>query len=85
VSAEVLGDLAAAMLVAVSKVNPERKVTVAARVAPALADAVRTLADAGDRSTSHEIAAAIAEHISQESASAAATTSSAVRSSAPSE
>jgi hypothetical protein len=69
-----------------SEVNQAgRKVTVAARVEPSLAEAVVALADLGNRSTSREIAAAIAEHVSKESASAAATSSSAVRSSAPSE
>ena len=68
-----------------SDVNGERKVTVAARVEPSLAEAVVALADRGNRSTSREIAAAISEHVFKESASAAAATSSALRSSAPSE
>ena len=68
-----------------SEVNQARKVTVAARVEPSLAEAVVALADRGNRSTSREIAAAIAEHVSKESAPAAATTRSAVGSSAPSE
>ncbi len=68
-----------------SEVNQARKVTVAARVEPLLAEAVVALADRGNRSTSREIAAAIAEHVSKESAPAAVPTSSAVRSSASSE
>jgi hypothetical protein len=68
-----------------SDVNLERKATIAARVPLELKEAMVALADAGNRSTSREIAAAIAEHVSKESAPAAATTSSAVRSSAPSE
>jgi hypothetical protein len=47
----------------VSEVNPERKVTVAARVPPELAEAVRTLADAGDRTVSREVFRAIREHV----------------------
>jgi len=54
-----------------SEVNQARKVTVAARVEPSLAEAVVALADRGNRSTSREIAAAIAEHVSKESAPAA--------------
>jgi hypothetical protein len=46
----------------VHEVNP-RKVTVAARVPPDLADAVRTLADAGDRTVSREVFRAIREHV----------------------
>jgi hypothetical protein len=46
-----------------SEVNPERKVTVAARVPPELAEAVRTLADAGDRTVSREVFRAIREHV----------------------
>ena len=71
-----------------SEVNQARKVTVAARVEPSLAEAVVALAERGNRSTSREIAAAISEHVqseSQVSASAAATASSAIRSSAPPE
>lgn len=66
----------------VSKVN-ERKVTVAARVEPSLAEAVAALADVGNRSTSREIRAAIAEHVKESSAAAAP--SSAAQSTAPSE
>jgi hypothetical protein len=50
-----------------SDVNTERKVTVAARVPPDLADAVRTLADAGDRTVSREVARAIREHVDKAS------------------
>ena len=46
-----------------SEVNPERKVTVAARVPPDLAEAVRTLADAGDRTVSREVFRALREHV----------------------
>jgi predicted transcriptional regulator len=47
----------------VSDVNPERKVTVAARVPPELADAVAALADAGDRTVSREVFRALREHV----------------------
>jgi len=47
----------------VNEANPERKVTVAARVPPDLADAVRSLADAGDRTLSREVCCAIREHV----------------------
>jgi hypothetical protein len=47
----------------VNEVNPERKVTLASRVPPDLADAVRTLADAGDRTVSREVFRAIREHV----------------------
>jgi hypothetical protein len=46
-----------------NEVNRERKVTVAARVPPELAEAVRTLADAGDRTVSREVFRAIREHV----------------------
>jgi hypothetical protein len=63
----------------VSQVNREHLVHVGAKVEPDLADAVRQLADDGNRSLSREIRAAISEHV-KESSPAAATTSSAVRS-----
>jgi hypothetical protein len=47
----------------VSAVNTERKVTVAARVPPALAQEIARLADAGDRTLSREVARAIQEHV----------------------
>jgi hypothetical protein len=50
-----------------SQVNRERKVTVAARVPPELAEAVRTLADAGDRTVSREVFRAIREHVDKAS------------------
>jgi predicted transcriptional regulator len=50
----------------VSEVNPERKVTVAARVPPDLAEAVAALADAGNRSISREVSAAIREHVDRQ-------------------
>jgi hypothetical protein len=49
-------------------VNPERKVTVAARFPPALADAVAALADAGDRTLSREVFRAIREHVERSAA-----------------
>lgn len=52
----------------VSEVNMVRKVTVAARVSPALAEAVQALADAGNRTVSREVAAAISEHIQRSGA-----------------
>ena len=53
----------------VSDANSERKVTVAAQVAPDLADAVRTLADDGNRTVSREVARAIAEHVERSAGS----------------
>ena len=46
-----------------NEVNLARKVTVAARVPPELAEAVRTLADAGDRTVSREVFRALREHV----------------------
>ena len=64
----------------------ERKVSIAARVPPALAAAVADLAERGNRSVSREVAQAVAEHVKESSAMAAAPTSSAaVRLAAPSE
>jgi predicted transcriptional regulator len=72
-----------------SEVNAGQKVTVAARVPPALADAVRALADAGDRTVSREVASAIREHVdrapSSQASAVAAFTSSATRSTASAE
>jgi hypothetical protein len=47
----------------VSAVNPEHRVTIAARVPPDLADAVAELADAGDRTVSREVFRAIKSHV----------------------
>jgi hypothetical protein len=44
-------------------VNPTRRVSVGARVPPDVAQAVRELADAGNRTVSREIARAIEEHL----------------------
>jgi hypothetical protein len=44
-------------------VNPNRRVSVGARVPPDVAQAVRQLAARGNRSTSREIARAIEEHV----------------------
>jgi hypothetical protein len=64
--------------------NREHLVHVGAKVEPNLADAVRQLADDGNRSLSREIRAAIAEHVSKESsAPAAASSFSAARSAPP--
>lgn len=73
-----------------SEVNAGQKVTVAARVPPALADAVRALADAGDRTVSREVASAIREHVdrqdpSSQASAPAAAPSSAARPATPSE
>jgi predicted transcriptional regulator len=51
----------------VNSVNPERRVTIAARVPPDLAEAVATLAERGDRTVSREVFRAIRTHV-QESA-----------------
>ena len=42
--------------------NPNRRVSLGARVPPDVAQAVRELANAGDRTVSSEIARAIEEH-----------------------
>src|SRR5437660_10081482 len=73
-----------------SEVNRERKVTVAARVPPDLAAAVARLADAADRTVARESGRAIREHVQSETrlhqvSTTAVATSSAVRSSAPSQ
>jgi hypothetical protein len=47
----------------VSAVNPEHRVTIAARVPPDLAEAVAELADAGDRTVSREVFRAIKSHV----------------------
>jgi predicted transcriptional regulator len=47
----------------VSEVNEARKVTIAARVPPALAEAVAALADAGNRTLSREVLWAIKSHV----------------------
>jgi hypothetical protein len=47
----------------VNQVHPAHLVHVGAKVEPALAEAVRQLADNGDRSLSREIRRAIAEHV----------------------
>jgi hypothetical protein len=47
----------------VSSVNLDKKVTIAARVPPDLADAVAALADAGDRTVSREVFGAIRAHV----------------------
>jgi hypothetical protein len=47
----------------VSEANQARKVTIAARVPPALAEAVAALADAGDRTRSREVLRAIESHV----------------------
>jgi Ribbon-helix-helix protein, copG family len=47
----------------VNQVNSAHLVHVGAKVEPALAEAVRQLADNGDRSLSREIRRAIAEHV----------------------
>jgi predicted transcriptional regulator len=44
-------------------VNRERRVTIAARVPPELAEAVAALADAGDRTVSREVFRAIRTHV----------------------
>jgi hypothetical protein len=49
----------------VSAVNPERKVTVAARVPPELAQQVAALAEAGDRTLSREVFRALRAHVSE--------------------
>jgi hypothetical protein len=49
----------------VSKANPARKVTVAARVPPELAQALAVLADAGNRTVSREVSSAIREHVAR--------------------
>jgi hypothetical protein len=69
----------------VDSVNREYLVHVGAKVEPDLADAVRQLADDGNRSLSREIRAAIAEHVSKESSATAVAPSSAAKSTAPSE
>jgi hypothetical protein len=46
--------------------EPERQVTLAARVPPDLAQAVRALAAEGDRTVSREIGRAIREHVQSE-------------------
>jgi hypothetical protein len=53
--------------VTVNDVNRETKVVVGARVPPDLAAAVVRLADAGNRTLSREVAAAIAEHVQRAS------------------
>jgi predicted transcriptional regulator len=47
----------------VSAVNPEQRVTIAARVPPDLAEAVAELANAGDRTVSREVFRAIKSHV----------------------
>jgi predicted transcriptional regulator len=47
----------------VSTVNAERRVTIAARVPPDLAEAMAALADAGDRTVSREVFRAIRAHV----------------------
>jgi hypothetical protein len=47
----------------VSEANEARKVTIAARVPPALAEAVAALADAGNRTLSREVLWAIKSHV----------------------
>jgi hypothetical protein len=42
-----------------------RKVTIAGRVEPGVAEAVRALADRGDRTVSREVATAIREHVAR--------------------
>ncbi len=49
------------------KENRRRKTTIAARIPRELKEAVVALADAGNRSTSREIAAAIREHVDKAS------------------
>jgi hypothetical protein len=49
----------------VSAANPERKVTVAARVPPELAQQVAALAEAGDRTLSREVFRALRAHVSK--------------------
>jgi hypothetical protein len=44
-------------------VNRERRVTIAARVPPDLAEAMAALADAGDRTVSREVFRAIRAHV----------------------
>jgi hypothetical protein len=48
----------------VNAANRERRVTIAARVTPALAEAVAVLAEAGDRTVSREVFRAIRAHVS---------------------
>jgi hypothetical protein len=47
----------------VNAANRERRVTIAARVPPALAEAVAVLAEAGDRTVSREVFRAIRAHV----------------------
>jgi hypothetical protein len=64
--------------------NREHLVHVGAKVQPDLADAVRQLADDGNRSLSREIRAAITEHV-KESSTTSADPSAAARSATASE
>jgi predicted transcriptional regulator len=51
------------MVTNANAVNRERRVTIAARVPPDLAEAVAALADAGDRTVSREVFRAIRMHV----------------------
>jgi hypothetical protein len=47
--------------------NANKSISLGARVEPELAEAVRSLADAGDRSVSREVRRALLEHVAQAS------------------
>jgi hypothetical protein len=49
----------------VNAANPERRVTIAARVQPDLAQAVAALAERGDRTVSREVFRAIRAHVQE--------------------